>query len=137
MMIESNTDQRWMFAREFDPSVFISMSYNENSLLCNLAAVMIDISKSGDSISETNPGPTYSGIIALRQNAKQIGAIGFHIAHEAHVHLSRQFAYKGITDVTSKIIKDFDKRKKEECKAVMTEEEKAAMFAALMSDQDQ
>lgn len=137
MMIESNKDQRWMFAREFDPSVFINMSYNENNLLCNLAAVMIDITKSGESISESSPGPTYTGIIALRQNAKSIGAIGFHIAHSAHKYLTRQFSFKGVTDVTAKFINDFDQQRTIAPQPELTEEERLAMFAGFIAEQEQ
>lgn len=124
MMIETNKDKRWMFAREFDPSVFVNMSYNDNNLLCNLAAAMIDHTKSaGETLSENNPGPTYSEIISLRQNAKTLGALGFHIARKAHEHLSLQYSYRGINPVTTEIIKSYNPRKGVECKKRMTDEE--------------
>lgn len=101
------------------------MSYNENNLLCNLAAVMIDHTKaSGDIITVQSPGPTYSGIIALRPNAKTLGDIGFHIAMSAHEHLSLQYSYRGINDTTTKIIKSFKPNRTTVCKKKMTDEER-------------
>lgn len=84
-MIDTNKDLKWMFASEFDPSVFTHISYNENVLLCNLVAVMIDFSKaSGNPITSRNPGPTYSGIINLRPGARKLD-LGFHLAKKAQI----------------------------------------------------
>lgn len=112
MMIETNQDKKWMFAREFDPSVFIHISYNENTLLCNLAAAMIDYSKSGtDNWTARNPGPTYSGITSLRPNATQLGDIGFGFAREAHDYLKLQFSFRGINEKSRRFIKNALKAK--------------------------
>lgn len=117
MMIETNQDKKWMFGREFDPSVFVNMSYNENNLLCNLAAVMIDYTKtSGEILTPKNPGPTYSGIIALRPNAKTLGDLGYHLARCAHEHLSLQYSFRGINDTSRKFIKSYKPNQDQVCR---------------------
>lgn len=86
------------------------MSYNENVLLCNLVAVMNDFSKSsGDNLTPRNPGPTYSGIISLRPGARKLDELGFHLAREAHKHLSLQYASKGVTPLARGFINSFGK----------------------------
>lgn len=79
-MAPHNPDLKWMYDREFDPGVFIRMSYNENVLLCNFVAALIDCSKATGSMPSFNkPGPTYLGITELRTNAKKLDEKGFYI----------------------------------------------------------
>lgn len=84
-----------MYAREFDPGVFIKMSYNENVLLCNFVAALIDCSKAtGTMPSFRNPGETYKDITNLRVNAKKLDEKGFYLVLRAHNHLRQQYSLR-------------------------------------------
>lgn len=114
-MAPGNKDQKWMYAREFDPGVFVKMSYNENSLLCNLVAALIDCSKASEDMpSFKRPGLTYLGITSLRTNSQKLDNVWFYIALRAHYYLRKQFSYNPESGVIGDSLKDHEEEQKRE-----------------------
>ncbi|XP_065214961.1 uncharacterized protein LOC135841744 [Planococcus citri] len=63
----SGKDPLWPYAREFDSTVFLDMSYEENYRLCNMLAMIIDLNESSSySYQGNNIGPTYKKLISKK-----------------------------------------------------------------------
>lgn len=131
-MAANNTDHKWMYAREFDPGVFIKMSYNENVLLCNLLAALIDCSKAeGAMPTFERPGPTYKGISDLRTNAKNLDQIGFVIVSKAHVYLRKQFSFRPESDIIDGFLADHEEEQKKTYRMCLSQEQLDQMASDL------
>lgn len=131
-MSPQNPDLKWMYAREFDPGVFVKMSYNENVLLCKFVAALIDCSKaSGTMPTFSKAGDTYLGITNLRSNAKKLDEKGFYIVTRAHHYLRQQFSYKEESDVIADFLKDYVEEKQTEEQKCFNADQLARMGADL------